>query len=313
MKIVFMGTPEYVIPSLEFLIAAPFAEIVGVYTQPDKPVGRRGTAEPPPVGRYCKEQRLPLFQPPSLRNENVQRELSVLEPEVVVVAAYGKILPTEVLDIPRYGSLNIHPSLLPRHRGPSPVVTALLQGDQTTGVTVMVVDEGMDSGPIVAQITTDVGPKETAAELTARLFEAGGELMCSVLPLWVASELKPVDQDESLATFTRKIAKEDGEADWTLPSERLARKVSAFYPWPSLYTFWQGKVLKATKARPVPASGAEYGAAGTVVLIQDNKAAVVTGDGLLVLDELQLEGRRPMDADEFTRGQRDFVGSVLPS
>lgn len=313
MKIVFMGTPEYVIPSLEFLIAAPFAEIVGVYTQPDRPVGRRGTEEPPPVGRYSREQKLPLFQPASLRKANVQRELAALEPDVMVVAAYGKILPADVLDIPRYGSLNIHPSLLPRHRGPSPVVTALLEGDETTGVTVMVVDQCMDSGPVVAQSTTDIGPQETASELTARLFEAGGELMCSVLPVWVAGELKPVDQDESLATFTRKIAKEDGEADWTLPSERLARKVRAFYPWPSLYTSWQGKVLKATKARVMPASRAEYGQAGTVVLIEDNGAAVVTGDGLLVLDELQLEGRRRMSADEFTRGQRDFVGSVLPS
>ena len=313
MKIVFMGAPEYVITPLEYLIGAEYADVVGVYTQPDRPVGRGGALAAPPVGQYCRERGIPLFQPASLRNSAAHEELATLEPDVVVVAAYGRILPNEVLTIPRHGCLNIHPSLLPRHRGPSPVVTALMEGDHTTGVTLMVVDEGMDSGPIVAQQTTEVLPDETAGNLTYRLFRAGGELMVSILPRWVDGNLSPVDQDESLATFTRKITKQDGEVDWTLPAFRLKRKAQAFDPWPGLYTYWNGKVLKLTKVRLVTNDVNYFEQPGAVVHSFDNSVAVVTGSGLLELDELQLEGRRPISAAEFVRGQRDLVGSVLPS
>ena len=316
MRIVFMGTPEYAVAPLRSLLAAPFSEIVGVYTQPDRPAGRGGATTSPPVGRYSGELGLPLFQPAGLRDAAVQRHLAALEPDIVVVAAYGKILPKEVLQIPRNGCLNIHPSLLPRHRGPSPVVTAILDGDQTTGVTVMVVDEGMDSGPIVAQVTTDIGQEETADALTYRLFRSGGGLLCSVLPQWVAGELNSVGQDESRVTLTRKITKQDGEAEWELPCEQLVRKARAFDPWPGLFTYWKGKMLKLTKIRPLPRSAddASSGAgAGTVLDIQGGAPAVVTQNGLLALDELQLEGRRPVAAGEFVRGQRDFIGSALPS
>ena len=316
MRIVFMGTPEYAIAPLGSLLEAPSSEIVGVYTQPDRPAGRGGATTPPPVGRYSRERGLPLFQPAGLRDAAVQHHLAALEPDILVVAAYGKILPNEVLQIPRNGCLNIHPSLLPRHRGPSPVVTAILDGDQTTGVTVMVVDEGMDSGPIVAQVTTDIGQEETADTLTHRLFLSGGDLLCSVLPQWVSGDLNSVGQDESRVTLTRKITKQDGEADWELRCEQLVRKARAFDPWPGLFTYWKGKMLKLTKIRPLPRSAddaSSWAVAGTVLNIQGGTPAIVTGSGLLALDELQLEGRRPVSAGEFVRGQRDFVGSVLPS
>ena len=328
MNIVFMGTPEYVIRPLESLLTSDHAEIAGVYSQPNRPVGRGGVMTPPPVGVYCRERGLPLFQPASLRNASAHQELADLKPDVVVVAAYGKILPAEVLQIPKYGCLNIHPSLLPRYRGPSPVVTALLEGDQTTGVTVMVVDEGMDSGPVIAQVTTEISPEETAVGLTYRLFQDGGDLMASILPRWAAGEIEPLEQDDSLVTMTRKITKLDGEADWRQPAQQLAQKVRAFDPWPGLYSSWKGKMLKATKVRPVSnvgagvnqPSGGQLNASqpstsppGEIVRTEYGSIAVATGDGLLMLDEVQLEGRRPMATEEFVRGQRDFVGSVLPS
>ncbi len=308
-----MGTPEYVVPPLDALLAADYAKVVGVYTQPDRPSGRGGAITSPAVARHCSGRGLPLFQPTSLRNAAAQRQLAELEPDVVVVAAYGRLLPEEVLSIPRYGCLNIHPSLLPRHRGPSPVVTALLEGDRTTGVTIMVVDAGMDSGPVVVQATAEVGEEETATDLTFRLFRVGGELMASILPQWVAGELTPVEQDESQATFTRKITKQDGEADWSFTAEVLARRLRAFDPWPGLYTVWNGKTLKLTKVRAVAGDTKAAGRAGAVVVTEGNGVGVLTGDGVLGLDEVQLEGRRPVPAAEFVRGQREFVGSVLPN
>ena len=313
MNIVFMGTPEYVIPPLESLLGLDYAHLVGVYTQPDRPVGRGGNLTPPAIGHYCRDRGIPLFQPMSLKNDSVQRELTSLEPDVVVVAAYGRILPTEVLEIPLHGCLNIHPSLLPRHRGPSPVVTALLDGENTTGVTVMMVDEGMDSGPIVAQKTAEIGPDEGVVSLTKRLFRIGGDLVASILPRWLAGELAPVAQDKSLATVTRKITKQDGEADWSLPAIQLARNARAFEAWPGLYTYLNGKVLKATKVRYAPATRVYPEPQGTVVRSPNGEVSVVTGDGLLVLDEVQLEGRRAMPAEEFLRGQKDLEGAVLPN
>ena len=312
MRIVFMGTPEYVIPTLQSLISSVRADVVGVYSQPDKPTGRGSVSTPPPVARYCIDNGIPLFQPTSLRHPGAHQELSALEPDVIVVAAYGKLLPSEVLQIPRYGCLNIHPSLLPRYRGPSPVVGALLEGDKSTGVTVMMVDEGMDSGPIVAQQATEIGAEETSDTLTGRLFRSGGELLASILSDWVAGDLNPSVQDESLATVTRKITKQDGLADWNLTAEHLARMTRAYSPWPGLYTYRKGKVLKLTKARAISpiVSGPHH--PGTVLHTDDNPIAIATGGGLLAVDELQLEGRRPVSAEEFIRGQRDFLGVALP-
>lgn len=312
MRIVFMGTPEYVVPPLKSLTCADDVEVVGAYTQPNRPAGRGGLSTPPPVGQHCIDSGIPLFQPGSLRSTVAHQELAALEPDVIVVAAYGRILPPEVLEIPRHGCLNIHPSLLPRYRGPSPVVSALLEAEETTGVTVMLVDEGMDSGPIVVQQSTEVGPEETAASLTSRLFRAGGDLLASTLPRWFAGDLVPIPQDESLATFTQKITKQDGLADWNLTAVALHQRARAFDPWPGLYTYCKGKILKLTKVHAIGSTGGHHHRPGTVLNAADSRVAVATGDGVLVVDELQLEGRRPVSAEEFVRGHRDFMGTVLP-
>lgn len=311
MRVVFMGTPDFVIPVLERLLSSEMADVVAIFTQPDKASGRGKANRMSPVKGYALERDLPVLQPASLRTEDTQQALEALAPDVVVVAAYGKLLPPKVLGTPRFGCINIHPSLLPKHRGPSPVVSAILEGDDVTGVTVMVMDEGMDTGPVVAQRQTRVGSEETAGELTYRLFQMGGQLLAEVLSAWVRGEITSTSQDDSQATVTRKIEKDDGEATWGSTAHELERRVRAFDPWPGLYTRWRGKIIKAVEAKAV-LQEESFLDPGTVVSTEDG-IAVVTGRGMLVLRSVQLEGRRPMPIEEFVRGQRDFVGSRLPS
>ena len=311
MRLVFMGTSVVVIPCLEALLQAGH-EMLGVFCPPDRPVGRHGRVESPPVKAYALSRGLPIYQPPSLRRPHVQEELAILRPEVIVVAAYGKFLPAPILGLPPLGCLNLHPSLLPRHRGPSPVVTALLEGDTLTGVSIILLDSGMDTGPILAQREEPILPQDTAATLTQRLFQQGAELLVDTLEQWAGRRLSPTPQNEGQATVTRMVRKEDGRVDWGLPAQRVARMVRAYEPWPGVYTRWQGRLLKLLEVmpQPKPASGEVV---GSVRPWNAQGAAIVTGEGLLELRRLQLEGRRPLSIDEFLRGSHDFLGSRLPS
>ena len=310
MKAVFMGTPEFSLPVLEGLERLGL-DVSAVYTRPDKPRGRGLEMEAPPAKRWARKHGLRVMQPSSLRTADAQRELAALQPEVIVVAAYGQILPKEVLRIPDKGVVNVHPSLLPLYRGTSPVVTALLEGAEVTGVTLMLMDEGMDTGPVLARCEEPVRPEDTAETLTRRLFLLGAELMAETLPRWLAGEVVPQPQDEARATLTRLVRRKDGEADWTLPAYQLERRVRAYTPWPGLYTRWKGRTLKVLQASVVPGEGE----AGLVVPLQQLEAAcgVVTGQGVLGLKTVLLEGRRPLASGEFVRGYRDFMGSRLPS
>ena len=313
-SVVFMGTPASALPVLEALLVAGH-EIRRVYTQPDRPAGRGREVEPSAVKHSALQQGLAVSQPAIWRSAEALAELAAMAPQVIVVAAYGRLLPPQVLRVPPKGCLNIHPSLLPRYRGPSPVVTAILEGEKRTGVTVMLMDEGMDTGPILAQRTVEVTSDDTGGSLTHRLFEEGGRLLVETLPLWLEGKLVPVPQDASQATVTRRITKEDGQLDWAQPAERLWRQVRALDPWPGTYTTWRGKLLKVLEASVLPAP--VQGASGLVVVAEHDRQpvlAVATGEGTaLVLSRLQLEGRRPLSAEEFLRGHLDFVGSRLPS
>ena len=232
LKVVFMGTPDFAVPVLGALVEAGH-DVAGVYTQPDRRAGRGRSSAASPVKRYALAHGLPVLQPASLRkDEQAATTLGALAPDVVVVAAYGLFLPTAMLETPRLGCLNIHPSLLPRRRGPSPVASAILEGDATTGVTVIRLDDRMDHGPIIAQRRTPICPHETAGALTARLFRLGAELLLERLPGLDRGVLVPVDQDESLATDTSRLVKQDGEIDWGRPAEYIARQVRAYDPWP---------------------------------------------------------------------------------
>jgi len=313
MRIVFMGTPEFSVPPLEYLVRSEY-HIVGVYTQPDRPTGRGRAMEQSPVKRVALVQGLEVFQPVKLRNPDEVRRLAALKPDLILVAAFGQILPQSVLDIPPFGCLNIHPSLLPKYRGATPIPSAILAGESETGVTIMLMDAGMDTGPVISQIIVGIEPQDTTESLTNRLAQAGVRLLGEALPLWFDRSLKTQPQDGSRATYTSPITKEDGVINWQMSAEEISRRVRAFYPWPGCYTWWQGKLLKILEA--ITLHKDRDLVPGKVVALASDQPAVVgvgTGGGILGLLRVQLEGKRALTAAEFLLGQRAFVGSTLGS
>ena len=230
-----MGTPGFAVPVLERLLGAGH-EVVGVYTRPDKPAGRGKKTQATPVKAFAESQGLRVLQPGSLKGTVAQAQFAGLKADAAVVAAYGKILPNAVLDAPRLGCLNIHPSLLPRHRGASPVAEAILSGDETTGVTVMLLDEGLDTGPLLAQRRTPIEPDEGTPALTRRLFDMGAELLIEALTDLDAGGLEPQPQDGSGATLSKRLSREDGRIDWDASADHIARMVRAYHPWPGTFT-----------------------------------------------------------------------------
>ena len=312
MRLVFMGTPIFVVPVLASLLNIEDSSIVGVYTPPDRPAGRGRKSQPSPVKEFAEENRLPVYQPNNFRNEKDQAELAELKPDAIIVAAYGKLLPKPVLDLPSFGCLNIHPSLLPRHRGPSPVATSILNGDLVTGVTIMLLDEGMDTGPLIAQHEFFLKGDETAEGLTTALFELGGELLKESLPQWQSGKLLSAAQNESLASVSRKFERADGLVDWSSSAVELERRLRAFNPWPGLFTHWNDSSLKIIEVAIISSSSKEF-APGTVVGTNhpDVPAAVATGDGFLGLTKIQLEGKKAVDVKDFLNGSPLFMGAQL--
>ena len=315
MRVIFMGTPEFAVPCLELLILNQY-QVVAVYTQPDKPAGRGRSLISPPLKRAAVGWKLPVVQVVSLKRAEVVAQLAGFQPDAIVVFAYGQILPQSVLDIPRYGCINIHPSLLPRFRGASPVAAAILAGDEFTGVSIMLMDRGLDTGPVLARAQIPISMQDTTGSLTAKLSLLAAHLLQEVLVHWVRGELTPQPQNEAEATYCSPISKEEGEIDWRLSAVDIWRRVRAFQPWPGCYTRWQGKQLKIIEAVPLPEERALK--VGQVVALtplgERAKAAfgVYTGDGILGVCQVQLEGRRAMSAAEFLRGQRQFIGAILP-
>ncbi len=308
-RILFMGTPEFAAIILERLLASSY-HVVAVCTQPDKPAGRGHELVSGPVKRLAKERGIPVLQPETLKSREVVENLASFQPELIAVAAFGLVLPRTVLSLPRFGCLNVHASLLPRHRGASPVANAILCGDEVTGVTIMLMDEGVDTGPILAQEKVPISPGDTTGSLTPKLAELGARLLVDTLPGWLAGEVKPQAQDESRATYSKLITSRDAEIDWQLSAVELWRQVRAYHPWPTCYTWYQGKRLKVHEA--VPIEEASGGVAGQVVALPGPpRVGVTTKQGILGLCRVQLEGRREMSAEDFARGRRDFIGSVL--
>ncbi len=306
-RTIFMGTPEFVIPVLDALVYETDFDVVAVYTVSDRPRGRGLAVQSPPVKEYAIGQDIPVEQPTSLTKSAAQR-LQSYAPDVIVVAAYGKYLPPSVLQIPRFGCLNLHPSLLPKYRGPAPVTYALLAGDEFTGITLMKMTEIMDGGPIIGKSELKITPEDDAATLRVNLFKEGARLLTNELPRWIAGHIKPMSQDAQKVTYTQPLKREDGLADWGLSAETLARRQRAYTPWPGLYTRWEGKELKLLDVAPVPGVSAEPG----LVTVADGAAiAIGTGQGRLAAHTLQLEGRRPTDAGDFLRGYPQFMGARL--
>jgi methionyl-tRNA formyltransferase len=306
-----MGTPEFAATILERLLApdSPVA-VVGVVTRPDRPVGRSGRPAPPPVKTLAVAHGLPVLQPRSLRRPGAVADLEALHPDVSVVAAYGAILRPDVLAIPPRGHLNVHASLLPRWRGPWPVGAAILAGDAETGVSIMRLDEGTDTGPVLTQRREPVRPEDTTGTLQARLADAGADLLVATLPGYLEGRIVPRPQDDGAATTSRMVTKEDGLLDWSQPAASLERRVRAMQPWPVAWTTWEGKQLRVLRARVVDDLPEAPPGPGHVVRL-GRGVAVGTGAGGLVLEQVQLEGRGVVSGAAFVNGYRTFAGSRL--
>jgi methionyl-tRNA formyltransferase len=305
-----MGTPDFAVPALEKLIDGGY-EVAVVYTQPDKAAGRGRVVEEPPVKKAALRHNLTVLQPENFKSAETKRQLLELKPDTIVVAAFGQILPRSVLEIPAFGCINIHPSLLPKYRGVAPVPAAILNGEEFTGVSIMLMDKGIDTGPVLTSVHVPVLQQDTTETLMQKLANTSAQLLLDTLPGWFRKEITPQLQNNGEATYTKMLTKEAGEIDWKLPAVQIWRQVRAYQPWPGSYTRWQGKQLKILEA--VPLTGEVTGEAGTVLNVNKNEAAfgVVTGNGILGVKKVQMEGKKAVTADEFLRGQRQFIGAVL--
>ena len=320
MSIVFIGTPQFAVPALRRL-AADGHHVSAVVTQPDRPAGRGLRVRASPVKLAAEELRLPVKQPPSLRDAQAIEELASLRPEVIVAVAYGQILRQPVLDIPPRGILNVHPSLLPRWRGASPVPGAILAGDEATGVSIILMDPGMDSGPILAQRRHPIAPTDTAGSLLDTLSTVAADLLSETLPRWLAGEIEPQPQDELLATVCPLLRKESGAIHWDRPAVDIWRAVRAYNPWPGAYSALDGELLHIWRSWPLDFDSGS--APGTVVALSGAQRsslpegappgafAVQTGEGLLAVLQAQRAGRRVLPADEFLRGLPGLIGRRL--
>jgi methionyl-tRNA formyltransferase len=302
-RIVFMGTPEFAVPSLAALFE--LGEVVAVVTQPDKPRGRGQALAISPVKAYALERGVPVLQPVKLRTPPFSEELRHYAPDVCVVTAYGRILPKELLELPRKGCVNVHASLLPRFRGAAPIQWAIAQGDAETGVSLMVMDEGLDTGPVLAEKRLPIAPDETSATLHQKLSGLGGELLRECLPAYLRDELAPVPQPSEGVVLAPIIQKEEGRLDFTRPAVELERRLRAFTPWPGAFTTLEGKLFKVHRARV----GAGRGEPGTVLSAGTQGLEVACGEGSLVLLEVQPEGKRVMGAGDFLSGRKLAPGS----
>jgi len=315
--IVFMGSPQFAVPTLEAL--ARDHTILAVFTQPDKPAGRGQQLAAVPVKQWAVAQGVPVHQPRSFRKEPQAIDvLRDLRPEVIVVAAYGLILPPAVLDVPPRGCLNVHGSILPRHRGAAPIAAAILAGDAETGITIMKMDAGLDTGPLLSVAREPIRPDDTTASLSERLSLIGAQLMAGTLPKYLSGAIAPQPQPEEGATYSPRIDKADAQIDWRKPAAEIERMVRAYTPWPGAQTMWNGQLVKVLKAEisPTGALRRDQGSglgdqAGLVVKLDDGSIGVVTGEGMLILKEIQLAGRKAMKAEDFVRGQPKFVGAML--
>jgi methionyl-tRNA formyltransferase len=307
-RIVFMGTPEFSVPSLRQLAATQ--NVAGVVTQPDRPAGRGRRNKESPVNILAQELSIPVFQPKSLRNPEAVSILSDWQPDAIVVAAYGQILPKPVLELPVHGCINVHASLLPRWRGAAPIQHAILAGDRESGISLMRMDEGLDTGAVYIRESIDISSQDTAAELHDRLATLGAELLAKYLELILGGQIHPEAQDESKAIYAPQIKKQDGQIDWSQSGESIDRVIRAMTPWPGAYTSWQGLNFKIISTQPYKGKSVPPGKPGSIMKVADS-FIVVTGMGAISLDEVQLAGKQKMAVEDFVRGQPEFVGSTF--
>jgi methionyl-tRNA formyltransferase len=305
-RLVFAGTPDFSVPPLRALLASPH-DLVGVYTQPDRPAGRGRKLSPSPVKEVAVDAGVPVFQPANFKDSASVAELAALQPDLMIVVAYGLLLPKAVLDTPQYGCVNIHASVLPRWRGAAPIQRAVLAGDAESGVTIMRMEEGLDTGPMYRIDKVTLAAHETGGSLHDRLSELGAESLMAALPGILDGSLEPVGQDDSLACYAKKLDKAEAWIDWSRPAREIERQVRAFNPWPVAQTRYEDVNLRVWRAHALPGVGA---APGTVMQATRSGIEVATGEGLLCITELQLPGKRSMGAQDFINANA-IQGTVL--
>lgn len=306
MRIVFMGTPEFAVPSLEKLIASG-REVAGVFTQPDRPRGRGNKLTPPPVKVCAEKHGIPVFQPEKIRRDGAD-DLKALAPDLCVTAAFGQILSQEILDIPPLGNINVHASLLPRHRGSAPIAHAILQGDRRAGVTTMMMDRGIDTGDMLLKAETDIGETETCGELTERLSRIGAELLADTLDQLEAGTLRAIPQDEHEMTYDPMLTKEMGAADFTLPADRVRGLINGLNPWPCVSVQMGEGRLKLLRAAAAEGSGRP----GEIIAGDPRRGLIIAcAEGAVRILELQAPGGKKMKAEDYLRGHGLPAGTML--
>ena len=312
MRVIFMGTPEFAVPTLSALLNSEYA-VVGVVTQPDRPRGRGKKVSPSPIKKLALANQVPILQPEKMKQPEFLSALQDWNADVIVVAAFGRILPKAILDLPPRGCLNVHSSLLPKYRGAGPIQWALINGETETGITTMLMDEGMDTGPILLQEKVSIEPEDTAKELSERLAQVGGPLLVKTLQLWEKQHIIPRLQVGESATMAPMLRKEDGLISWEQPASVIHNRIRGLSPWPGGYTFCQQDRLTIWKAFPEMENAETPSEAipGTIVKLEKDEIVVKTGEGFLVVTELQMAGRKRMGVNQFLSGYRLVTGMRL--
>jgi methionyl-tRNA formyltransferase len=306
-----MGTPEFaedIFRKFYNSLEKQF-EIIAVVTAPDKPTGRKQVLTPSPVKKWALGANFSPIQPDKIRKPEWVSKIKELAPELIILTAFGQIIPQEILDIPKYKALNIHPSLLPKYRGASPIQSAILNGETETGVCLMIMDQELDHGQVISNLQFTISNKPTYIELSKQLSDLGAELLIKTLPDYIDGKIKPQEQNHAQATFCKLIKKEDGKIDWSKSAEEIERQIRAFQEWPESYTDFNNKILKIVEA-DFENRKTDY-KIGKVFLDESKNLCAQTGNGILILKTLQLEGKKPVSAKEFINGHKEIVGTIL--
>lgn len=303
-----MGTPDFAVPSLKALVEEKY-HVVAVVTQPDRPKGRKKELTPPPVKVVAQNYNIPVYQPEKLRDPEAVQTILELKPDLIVTAAYGQILPEEILNAPRLGCINVHASLLPKYRGGAPIHKAIMEGEKETGVTIMYMVKALDAGDMIVQRAVPITKQDHVGTMHDKLSRVGADLLKEILPRLIKGEIQAVPQDDSQATYAPNIRREDEKIDWTRSAEEIACQVRGLHPWPVAFTLWKGKPFKIWWAEPSTEPAREK--PGTVKYVEADGIAVATGEGTLILKEVQPSGKKRMSVEEFVRGRQMEAGERL--
>lgn len=310
MRIVFMGTPDFAVPSLQALLESG-REVVGVVTQPDRPVGRKRILTPTPVKVEAEKHGIPVLQPERLRRPEAVAELKALQPDLIVTAAYGQILPKSVLELPKHGCINIHASLLPKYRGGAPIHHAVMNGDPVTGVTIMYMAEGLDTGDMISRVEVPITDEDTTGTMFDKLSLAGAQLLKDTLPDLLEGRIQAVPQQDADAVYSPNITREQEQIDWSLPALNIWNQVRGLHPRPGAYTLWNGDVLKIWTCAKPDMTVQTAAKPGTVLHVSEQGIQIAAGAGILTVTGLQPAGKKAMDAAQFARGGQLAAGTVL--